>query len=290
MGLGEINPFRYRGYFYDTDMGLYYLKTRYYDPEVGRFINMDGISYSDPETLNGLNLYSYCGNNPVMNVDPEGHAWWHWLVAAAVVVGLAVATVVTAGGVGLGVAAISAAAVGTTAVGATAVTTSLAFATLGAGMALAASGICAGITAIEDGVKNSSVVSGIQSFLDYGEIALSTTISAGITGGVGGYFTYKERIGNPSQSGFMTKSQRAAQRRKIWKDKGNKDGKADAGKEINHIYGTYGNNRNYYIIQDRADHKAFHKIYGYKTAGGSFNRLNPNFHNWWYLILDLIGT
>ena len=76
IGLGEINPFRYRGYFYDTDMGLYYLKTRYYDPEVGRFINMDGISYADHETLNGLNLYAYCGNNPVMNVDPEGHFWF----------------------------------------------------------------------------------------------------------------------------------------------------------------------------------------------------------------------
>ncbi len=43
IGLGEINPFRYRGYFYDTDMGLYYLQTRCYDPEFGRFINMDGI-------------------------------------------------------------------------------------------------------------------------------------------------------------------------------------------------------------------------------------------------------
>lgn len=75
IGLGEINPFRYRGYFYDTDMGLYYLKTRYYDPEVGRFINMDGISYADPETINGLNLYAYCGNNPVMNVDLLGESW-----------------------------------------------------------------------------------------------------------------------------------------------------------------------------------------------------------------------
>ena len=73
--IGKLNPFRYRGYYYDTETGLYYLKSRYYDPETGRFISIDDISYLDPETINGLNLYSYCGNNPVMNVDPEGMFW-----------------------------------------------------------------------------------------------------------------------------------------------------------------------------------------------------------------------
>ena len=70
--IGNINPIRYRGYYYDTDTGFYYLQSRYYDPEVGRFINADDITYIDPETLNGLNLYSYCSNNPVMNVDYIG--------------------------------------------------------------------------------------------------------------------------------------------------------------------------------------------------------------------------
>ena len=70
--IGNLNPYRYRGYYYDVETGLYYLKTRYYDPEVGRFITVDDISYLDPETINGLNLYAYCGNNPVMNVDPSG--------------------------------------------------------------------------------------------------------------------------------------------------------------------------------------------------------------------------
>ena len=68
--LSELNPFRYRWYFYNIETGLYYLQTRYYDPEVGRFISQDSIEYADPETINGLNLYAYCGNNPVMNVDP----------------------------------------------------------------------------------------------------------------------------------------------------------------------------------------------------------------------------
>lgn len=79
--IGILNPFRYRGYFYDEETGLYYLKTRYYDPETGRFITIDGIEYLDPETINGLNLYAYCGNNPVMNVDPTGTFFWFFLAA-----------------------------------------------------------------------------------------------------------------------------------------------------------------------------------------------------------------
>ena len=72
--VGILNPFRYRSYYYDTETGLYYLQTRYYDSEVGRFITIDDISYLAPDTINGLNLYAYCNNNPVMNVDPEGNS------------------------------------------------------------------------------------------------------------------------------------------------------------------------------------------------------------------------
>jgi uncharacterized protein RhaS with RHS repeats len=50
---------------------LYFLQTRYYDPEIGRFITIDDISYLAPDTINGLNLYAYCGNNPVMYIDTE---------------------------------------------------------------------------------------------------------------------------------------------------------------------------------------------------------------------------
>lgn len=71
--VGLMNPFRYRGYYYDSDLGLYYLQSRYYDPQTGRFINADYVSYLDPESIHGLNLYAYCLNNPVMDVDPVGH-------------------------------------------------------------------------------------------------------------------------------------------------------------------------------------------------------------------------
>ena len=75
-GIAEKNAIRYRGYYYDEETGFYYLKTRYYDPEIGRFITIDDTSYLAPNGVNGLNLYAYCGNNPVMNVDPEGTSWW----------------------------------------------------------------------------------------------------------------------------------------------------------------------------------------------------------------------
>ena len=97
--LTEKNPFRYRGYYYDEETDLYYLQTRYYDPETGRFISQVDVSYLDPDSVNGLNLYAYCSNNPVMNVDPTGCDWdWlGWVFTAFILVGLTVATVFTFG-------------------------------------------------------------------------------------------------------------------------------------------------------------------------------------------------
>ena len=51
--IGNINPFRYRGYLFDPETNLYYLNSRYYDPEVSRFISPDSIEYLDPESING---------------------------------------------------------------------------------------------------------------------------------------------------------------------------------------------------------------------------------------------
>ncbi|MBO5356648.1 MAG: hypothetical protein J6A95_02675 [Clostridia bacterium] len=81
--------------FYDTETGLYYLQSRYYDPQAGRFISMDDISYLDPETISGANLYAYCGNNPIMRDDPTGHDWdwgvfWRSFASGLLIVGGAV--------------------------------------------------------------------------------------------------------------------------------------------------------------------------------------------------------
>ena len=71
--LGVLNPFRYRGYYYDTESGLYYLNSRYYDPETGRFINADELI--DTREPQGYNLFQYCGNNPVNRMDSAGVFW-----------------------------------------------------------------------------------------------------------------------------------------------------------------------------------------------------------------------
>jgi RHS repeat-associated protein len=70
--LAEINPYRYRGYRYDVETGWYYLQSRYYNPNIGRFISADGLIGEQGEIL-GHNTYAYCQNNPIMYHDPSGH-------------------------------------------------------------------------------------------------------------------------------------------------------------------------------------------------------------------------
>ena len=70
--VGQINPFRYRGYYYDSETGLYYLNSRYYDAEVGRFISADGYA-STGQGILGNNMFIYCLNNPSMYVDHTGY-------------------------------------------------------------------------------------------------------------------------------------------------------------------------------------------------------------------------
>ncbi len=90
--IGNINPFRYRGYYFDVETGLYYLNSRYYDPELGRFISPDTMEYLNPNNINGLNLYCYCNNNPVNYSDGSGHSpeWWQWILSGlSLVAGIA---------------------------------------------------------------------------------------------------------------------------------------------------------------------------------------------------------
>ena len=86
------NPLRYRGYYYDIDSGFYYLQSRYYDPQIGRFINGDDqISSND---IHSTNLFTYCGNNPVNRADGSGHFWLSTLLKSVAPI-VIVAAVVT---------------------------------------------------------------------------------------------------------------------------------------------------------------------------------------------------
>ena len=74
--IANVNPIRYRGYYYDKESGLYYLQSRYYDPVVGRFINADAILGANGD-MSSYNMFAYCGNNPISRYDAFGTSWVH---------------------------------------------------------------------------------------------------------------------------------------------------------------------------------------------------------------------
>jgi RHS repeat-associated protein len=80
--LGKNNPFRYRSYYYDNETGFYYLQSRYYDPVISRFINADEY-VTTGQGLDGANMFSYCGNDPVNRADNNGE-FWHIIAGGAV--------------------------------------------------------------------------------------------------------------------------------------------------------------------------------------------------------------
>ena len=180
--IGNLNPFRYRGYYYDTSLKLYYLVTRYYDPVVGRFISQDSFDYANPDTINGLNLYAYCANNPVMNVDPTGtwswRGFWNVLAAVAIVAAVTALTVVTAGAATVAIAG---------AIGASALTTAAVTATVVATTAVC--GVIGGVgeivtQAIDKGIDNINLGSvAIKSFTNAADGAL---VAGSVFTGVGG--------------------------------------------------------------------------------------------------------
>ncbi len=101
-GILNRNPLRYRGYYYDTETGFYYLNARYYDPKVHRFISADTVIAGVSGDTNGYNLFAYCNNDPVNKMDATGQ--WPQLtnkqkvaIGLAVIAVAAVLTVATAG-------------------------------------------------------------------------------------------------------------------------------------------------------------------------------------------------
>ena len=74
------NPFRYRGYYYDSETGYYYLQNRYYNPTWGRFLNADCVISGVGGSIHGYNMFVYCFNNPINMVDSKGD-WPEWIEA-----------------------------------------------------------------------------------------------------------------------------------------------------------------------------------------------------------------
>lgn len=176
--LGVLNPFRYRGYVYDEETKLYYLNSRYYDPETCRFISADEYSVllASTNTLTDKNLYAYCDNNPVVRADNEGD-FWHIVAGAAiggVISGLTkIASNVCQGekwSSGLGIAVLSGAASG----------------------ALAATGVCAvgaiavnaAIAMTENTVEQVVENKGFKNF-DFGDMLFDGAVGA-VSGTIGG--------------------------------------------------------------------------------------------------------
>jgi RHS repeat-associated protein len=102
--IGQYNSLRYRSYKYDNELKFYYLNSRYYNPEIGRFISSDG-QIGELGNILSTNMYAYCANNPVMYSDTTGYAPEAWQIAlgvigAALVVTAVVMTIFSSGGVG----------------------------------------------------------------------------------------------------------------------------------------------------------------------------------------------
>ena len=210
--IGTANPFRYCGYYYDNETGLYYLQSRYYDPTIARFINADNqIAGVGGEVL-GYNMFAYCMNNPVNMSDPSGN-WPKWatkLVAAvavvAVVAVVAAVTVATAGA-GTAIAAVAVGAAKGAAIG---------FA-VGAATGAAGGAISHRISTGSWDGAGEAALNGMANG------ALSGAVSGAITGGITGGISYNSGATSAGK-GFDT-----------YRQLKNEIGSPGAGNEWHHI-------------------------------------------------------
>ena len=177
--IADVNPLRYRGYFYDTETGLYYLQSRYYDPEVGRWINADNQIAGVGGDVMGYNMFTYCMNNPAEMSDSSG-SWPRWAtklaaaVAVVAVVAVVAAVTVATAGAGTAIAAVAVGAAKGAAIG---------FA-VGAATGAAGGAISHRISTGSWNGAGEAALNGMANG------ALSGAVSGAITGGITGGLSY----------------------------------------------------------------------------------------------------
>jgi len=167
------NPFRYRGYYYDSETGFYYVSSRYYDPENGRWINADGEMSDVGGDILGYNLFAYCMNNPVNMSDPSGN-WPKWATKLVAAVAVVAAVTVATAGAGTAIAAVAVGAAKGAAIG------------FAVGAATGAAG-----GAISHRISTGSWSGAGEAALNgMADGALSESITGAITGGIKGGMSY----------------------------------------------------------------------------------------------------
>ena len=210
----ETNPFRYRGYYWDKELNLYYLQTRYYDPQTGRFINADNVGYglTQFELLNGLNLYSYCLNNPIGYTDESG--------SSLILIGLILGAIIggTAGGVIVNKKAKESGAEGWELVGWTVLGVfggALAGGALGAGAGALVGGAAAAGTAIGGSLATGGAFAGGAAVAGTAFAGAGVVIGAGVVAGVGALALGTNILFDTERMGPGHKSNNKAQNKEI---------------------------------------------------------------------------
>ena len=177
--MASINPIRYRGYYFDGDTGLYYVSSRYYAPEIARFINADDIDLLGANSdFASLSLFVYCGNNPVSRVDASGEVWFTAMVVGGVV-GAAISAVSSMMFQASQTGAINLKSVGVSFV-AGFVSGAIAASPLGTAGQVVAGGVMGGLSYVADCYVNNKAMKLDEAILSVGAGALS-----GLIGGAG---------------------------------------------------------------------------------------------------------
>ena len=224
--------------------------------------------------INGLNLYMYCKDNPVMYVDPSGclPGWLWWVLGGLVVAGLFFATFAVAGSLLVLNAAITSAVYGI-AYGSSTLTI-LSYAFVGSAAVYGAALAYNALNIASAKIRGSTYQDAYEDFLDMGDDVFLATVLGGVAGAIGGAIAYDDQLRGLDHSW-------ATERKHYFKNHPNDD----KSYVLHHPYGRYGANIRYYVAISKEEHKMIHHILGYGRGQGGFYQYRE-WINWWKEILS----